>query len=225
MSTPAPPAGPLSGRLYDRLPLLYRDADPGTGFTLLRFLAAVLGPADAVETLADRFDYIGPAEGGDGTGTSDLVDPQTADEAWLPWLGQLVGVQPNLGLTGQALRDAVGGATAGWRGGTAQAIADAARSALTDTRYVRVYSHSTSTGSGGPWDILLVTRLSETPSSEAVLQAVRDKHAKPAGVRLWHRPYGASWATLQEAYPTWQAWDVAAGSWVTLEETGAPVTG
>jgi hypothetical protein len=161
--------------------------------------------------------YLGLATGA----TSALVTPELADDAWLPWLAQLVGVRLNVGLDRQARVDSIRYASAGWRGGTKAAVADAARSALTGTKFVAVYDHSTEAGigAGGPWDVLLITRLTETPDVSAVLAAVVAKKAKPAGVMLHHVAYNATWAQIVAAYPTWAAL-AAAGSWAVIEEAG-----
>lgn len=155
-----------------------------------------------------------------GDDTSDLVDPWAADPAWLPWLARLVGVNLVASLTVPEQRDAVAYATSGFRAGTKEAIAAAARSALTGTKHVEVYDHSISApGNGGPWDILLVTRGTETPNVNTVLRAVTTKNAKPAGVVLHHRAYDTAWDTVEANYPTWQAVE-AAGSWNAIQEAG-----
>lgn len=209
----APAPGPVLDRLYDRLPEHYRTADEPLGYPLYRFLAGVCRELGQVEALIDRLDTeIG--------GTSDLTDPMTADLAWLPWLAQLVGVQLRADLTPAEMRDAVRYASSGWRAGTKTAVADAAKTELTGTRFARVYDHSITTpGDGGVWDVLIVTRTSETPDVTRVLQAVTRRGAKPAGVVLHHRAYEASWDTVQATYPTWSAWE-AAGSWNKIQEAG-----
>jgi hypothetical protein len=153
--------------------------------------------------------------------TSELVTPETAEDTWLPWLAQLVGVTLNPALTRAAKVDAIRFASAGWQGGTKAAVAAAARSVLTGTKYVQVFDHSTSAGvgTGGEWDVLLITRGSETPDPTAVLTAVVTQKAKPAGVTLWHLSYAATWAQIESVYPTWAAW-AAAGSWQRVEEAG-----
>jgi hypothetical protein len=202
-------------RLWDRLPGIYRDNDNGD---LLAYVSLLGDQADQLETLLRRFEFVPLDQGGAPSDTSDLVDPATADLAWLTWLGQLVGVTLEPQVQGQAARDAVQSASAGFRGGTKNAIADAARSALTGTRYVRVHDHSITTpGDGGEWDILLITRTTETPDVAAVLQAVVTKNGKPAGVVLRHRAYSASWTSVATAYPTWAS--RAGKTWTQIEET------
>jgi hypothetical protein len=179
---------------------------------------------DCVQVVADNTDVPYRRYAGVLTGeTSELVTPETADDEWLPWLAQLVGVDLNPALTREAKVDAIRFASAGWQGGTKAAVAAAAKSVLTGTRYVQVFDHSTEAGvgTGGEWDVLLVTRQTETPDVGAVLDAVVAQKAKPAGVVLHHLAYNATWADVEAAYPTWADW-VAAGSWARLEEAGLP---
>lgn len=155
--------------------------------------------------------------------TSDLVNPDTADDEWLDWLGQLVGVRLAPTLDHAARVDAVKYASAGWQAGTKTAVANAAKTALTGSKYAAVYDHSTDQvnglGTAGIWDVLVVTRVSETASTAAVLAAIVAKGAKPAGVTLHIRAYQATWAQIESEYPTWAAIS-AAGSWANIEEAG-----
>lgn len=214
--------------LYDRLPGFYRDADskaPGVGdWPLLRYLSLIGDQLGEIEDLFARIEYVAPDDGGDPTdtleNTSDLADPTTADIAWLPWMGQHVGVQVSSALTDQEKRDAVKFASSGWRAATRSAVEDAAKTVLTGTKYVRVYDHATTRADAGTatqWDILIVTRPSETPDVQAVLDTVVAKGAKPAGVVLHHEAYDASWATLEASRPTWADWNDVA--WRDIEET------
>lgn len=216
----APPAGAATDRLYGRLPDHYRDADAGLDYPLYRWLAGLGAVLSQVEDLIDRIDYVAPGDGGAAGDTSDLVDPTVADVDWLPWLAQLVGVQLSPALSEAEKRDAILYASAGWRAGTKSAVAAAAKTELTGTRYAKVYDHSVSVpGDGGMWDVLIVTRTSETPDPSRVLAAVVRRGAKPAGVVLHHRAYEASWDTVVSTYPTWAALE-AAGSWIKIQEAG-----
>lgn len=191
----APEVTAFTTRVYEQMPEAHRVPDVGLDYPLLRYLSLVLDAVDVVDTLAERFSPV------DATGrrrTPELVDPLLADEPWLRWLGQLVGATRLDGLTGISLREAVRFAASGYRVGTKAAIADAARSALTGTRYARVFDHSIVTpGDGGRWDVLVVTRTSETPDVDAVLAAIHEKGAKPAGVVLHHRLHEATYAQVQ----------------------------
>lgn len=186
-----------TAQLYERLPGYVQAADEvQADRPLLSYLSVGGGALDVAAETIRRLTR--RAEQPPAVEPSALTDPEQADLAWLPWLAQGVGVRLPKVTDEQALRDAVAFASSGWRRGIRAAIADSARSALTGSRYVRVYPHSiTEPGNGGPWDILLVTRSSETPDVAAVLQAVVDKRAKPAGVVLHHRAYSATYAQVQ----------------------------
>lgn len=206
-------------RFWTLIPAMYRDADAGD-WLFKRYLSAMLDRLGEVGDLYRRIDYISLNDGGAAGDTSDLTNPQTADLSWLPWLAQLVGVDLDPALSEQAQRDAIAYASSGWMAATKSAVAAAAKSALTGSRYAVVYDHSIATvGDGGEWDVLIVTRTSETPDIDAVLTAIVDKRAKPAGVTLHHLAYAATWAQVEAAYPTWADW-AAAGSWRAIEETG-----
>lgn len=215
----APPVvHPTTQRIYDRLPEHYRTADADQvdpDYPLLRFLALIGDQLGELEDLVDRVDYLPPDEGGLPGDTSDLVDATTADAAWLPWLAQLVGAVLPPGLSEAAQRDAVQFAPGGWRAATKGAIADAARTALTGTKYVVIRDHYT----GDPWKVEVRTRTTETPSVPAVLAAIVDKGAKPAGVELVATAYQATWAAVLAGRPTWA--DFAGATWAEVLETGA----
>lgn len=215
-----PSPGAVLDRLYDALPEHYRTADAAGDYPLYRWLAGVCAEQGALEALRERIDFISPNDGGEPGDTSDLADPTTADAAWLPWLAQLVGVGLRADWTDAEKRDAIQYASSGWRAGTKSAVADAARTELTGTKYARVYDHSVAVpGDGGVWDVLIVTRTTETPDVGRVLVAVERRGAKPAGVVLHHRAYEAGWATVESTYPTWDSIE-AAGSWNRIQEAG-----
>lgn len=207
-------------RLYERLPDFLRQADSRNDWLLKRWFSAIADQQGSVDILIARLDYLTLADGGEPGDTSDLVDATTADAAWLDWLGQLFGVRSQIGLTEQERRDAVRYASSGFRAGTKKGVATAASSALTGTRFAQVYDHSVyQAGDGGQWDVLVVTRSSETPDVNAVLRSIVAKRAKPAGVLLWHRAYATPWATLETIYPVWSTWD-ATRDWNEIEERG-----
>lgn len=195
-----PTVSATTERLYASLPEMYRDSDEPLDFPLLRYLSLLGDQAGEVDTLYERIDYVTRDDGGTVGDTSDLADPATADVGWLRWLGALVGAQITPDLTDAEARDAVRFAPAGYQAGTTAAVAAAARTALIGQKYVKVHDHSvTEPGNGGQWDVLLVTRVSDTPDVNAVLAAVVKKKAKPAGVVLRHRAYSATFAQVQAA--------------------------
>lgn len=208
--------GATMDRFYDTLPDHHRESDEAGGFPLYRFAAGTVQQLAEVEALIDGIDYDDAVPGD----TSVLADPTVAPLGTLPWLAQLVGVPLRADLTDTEKRDAVQFASSGWRAGTKQAIADAARSELTGTKFARVYDHSiTQPGDGGEWDVLIITRSTETPDVTRVLQAVTRRAAKPAGVVLRHRAYESTWDTVTATYPTWVTVE-GAGSWNRIQEAG-----
>lgn len=89
---------PFTVRWYAGLPEAFRGLDAAGGGRLLGFLDALGQEVGAVTDLVARFDRRYPGDRGydpavDAASTSDLVDPWTADSAWLAWLGQLYGVR------------------------------------------------------------------------------------------------------------------------------------
>jgi hypothetical protein len=208
---------------YRRLSQMYRDADAAQGWPLKSWLSGILAQQQVAETLLDRFLYTTPDVGGLAGDTSDLVDPATADAAWLPWLGQLVGARLDTSLPVADQRTAIAGAITGLRAGSKAAIANAAKKNLTGTKTVSVVDHSTDTGSlgsGGQWDVLIVTVASETPMGTAqVIADVIAAGQKPAGVQLWCKTFEASWSVIEAARPAWATgWD--GFTWRQIEETG-----
>lgn len=198
------PAGPIadlapwSWRAWGRLPAYVRAADAreltGGGYPLARFLSLLGDQAGEVEALFDRFAYLSPAEGGPGGATSDLVDPRTADAAWLEWLAWLAGVELTPGLTVEAQRDVI--AAGGARLGSKQAIIDVVARHLSGDRVVVVLAQDYAAGiAARPWSILVRTRTSET----SILTA----------------------ASLELTYATW-AELTAAGSWAALAPDDIP---
>lgn len=236
-----PVTSALPHRLYHRLPEVYRTMD-GRDLTWVfkRYLYAALHQAGLIDAMLDRIDAdrpVGPAlpepwalsvdelavwRAAREARISALGDPVQAEPGWLPWLAQLVGANLDPNATVAEQRDTIRYATSGFRAGTRGAIADAARSALSGTRYVVVLPHKKVSGGtivdGTAWEITIVTRTSETPSPGAVLGAVLRKGVKPAGAVLYHQVYEASWATATAAYPTWATWNNQ--TWATIEEAG-----
>lgn len=236
----------LVDRLYHRLPEIHRrmDASDGT-WTLKRYLGAMLAYGGAIDDTITRIagtNAIGPATPepwalrGEELAQwranrirrpSALADPAQADVAWLPWLAQLVGSTLDPSASEQEKRDTIAYATSGWRGGTRSAIADAAKTALTGSKYARIVPHmvpvSGSLNTGTIWDITIVTRTAETPDPNAVLDAVLRKGVKPAGVVLHHAAYGASWDQIEAVFPQWfPHWEGL--TWDQLEQAGLVYT-
>jgi hypothetical protein len=213
--------------LWASLPLIHRRQDelqpvPAGGFPMKRWLSAFADQVGDVETVIERIDYAPPDDRDDPSqAVSELADASLADAAWLPWLAQILGVQRINNLSEAAQRAAIGSAVSGFRAGTKQAVGVAAQGALTGTKSVAVYDHATLKpgDGGGEWDVLIVTRSSETPGGAAsVTQAVIDAEAKPAGVVLHHSAVDVTWASLQTIRPTWADWN--GKTWAEIQETG-----
>jgi hypothetical protein len=232
----------LVNRLFHRLPEVYRTMDGGNDqWAFKRYLGAAADQAGQIDAVTDRIrgrNPVGPAspepwalDGDRLTAWRDarqsrpsaLGDPLQADAAWLVWLAQLVGAPLDPAASEMERRDTILYATSGWRAGTRQAIADAARTALTGTKFARVLPHTTTDGGGGVstgsvWDIAIVTRAEETPDPDSVLGAILRKGAKPAGAVLHVATYGSSWDLIEALYPTWD--DIEGVSWDQLEQAG-----
>jgi hypothetical protein len=221
-------------RIYGRLPEFYRAADATAGsypndFPLLRYISLIGDQGADIEVLLNRFSYVPPFAGGTPGSTCDLVNPVTADSAWLPWMAQLYGVALTAGMTVPEQRAAIGNATAGFLAGSRQSIINIAMSQLTGGQHVQLVDHA----NNDPWQVQIITRASETPQPSTVVSAVIAANAKPAGVALTQIYYEATWATVEAALPTWAAWENAGtsdplllpGTWGAVEETQPGLTG
>ena len=152
--------------------------------------------------------------------TSDLVNPYAADAEWLPWIGRMFGVRLNQALSIEDQRDSITIAYTGMNAGTRKALAAAVQPFLTASKFVTIYDHSTSAGIGlgGQWDILIITRESETPAGIDLPALVTASGAKPAGVILHQKTFRASWNAALAQYPHWQDWEAV--HWRQIEEAG-----
>lgn len=153
--------------IYANLPEHFRRMDPGQDYHFKKLIAAFTPVVDQIEKMAESFDYTPPQDGGDPNdpnNTSALVDPSKADPRYFPWLAQIYGVRLNSELGYEEQRQQLVNAAIGYRAGTPEAIEAAAKTFLLGDKYARVYGHSTAegVGEGGPWDLLLVTKSSET---------------------------------------------------------------
>jgi hypothetical protein len=205
-------------RTYERLPGVYRFEDTKTDWTMKRYLSGICLPLNELDVLIDRFRYTPEDDGYFDTIdlSSALVDPDFADTAWLPWLAQLVGVNFDYLQDEATQRERIKHAFEGARPGSEAAIIQAAQTVLTGTKTVYVYPHSDlgGIGAGTQWEVLIRTIAAETTGD--VVEAVTNLGAKPAGVKLYHETYGASWDTIEAAAPTWADWEAL--TWEELEQ-------
>lgn len=239
---PAPVVNHFAARVFARLPQAYQVFDANSGYPFLLYIDAVTRKLGDIDVVIDRITGqrpVGPASPvpwslhpsvvADYNANrvlrwSELADPLAADPGWLPWLVQLVGGHLDPAASVAEQRDTIRYATSGWQAGTAASIEYAARSALTGSQYARCIPHMIEGGAaGGPWDVAIMTRSSETPDPTLVLGAILRKGVKPAGVILHHVPFGASWDKLESVRPTWDLWEsdtFGAVSWDRLADTG-----
>ena len=169
----APTLSPATMRWYRRLPAYMRDADAAQqnpALPLLAYMACLGEQQGAVEALYDRLDWVPPNEGGPAPDSglvhsrSDLVSPFSADDAWLPWLANILGVprydrslaqwrvamipRPDPGGAQRYVKDPVTGAItkqplmlspfgAGSKGGIKQAIQDIYAQAVTPATLIQ----------------------------------------------------------------------------------------
>jgi hypothetical protein len=240
---PAQPAvNPFAQRVFGRIPESYRVYDANSGYPFLLYIDAVTTELGDILTTVDGIRGkrpVGPADPEPWSlhpsevdayrdnrtlALSTLGDPLAADPAWLPWLVQAVGGRLDPAASVAEQRDTIRYATSGWQAGSVASIEYAARGALTGSQFAKVVPHLLSDGTaGGPWDVCILTRTSETPDAAEVLATVLRKGVKPAGVVLHHHPVEASWDMLESARPVWDLWEVDAQgvvTWDRLAETG-----
>jgi hypothetical protein len=239
-------------RMYRRLPEVYRHLDRQNAYQFKKYISAIADQLSDIDTLVARLEYVSPDKMAmrrlTGTKyntyvrpagiedpafgwspieeTSDLFDGRTADEAWLPYIGQIIGAN----LTGMSTvaerRDAVINNYLGFRAGSVEALANATLSALTGTKYVRIYPHrdglaGSTTHEGTMWDILIITKASETPGgASSIIDAITSKGAKPAGVVLHCITYSLIWSSLQTTFDTWTKIENTL-TWENLESQNA----
>lgn len=190
------------------------EGDP-VGYPLKRYISSVGDVLGEVRDLHARFDY----EAVDGD-LSDLVVAAEADDAWLDYIAQILGVGSLRGMTTQQKRTVLVDPSIGYRAGTPESIVSAASTAVGGSGYVGLYKFTTNVsaiGAATMWDILLVTRSGEAVGD--VVQAVIDLGVKPAGVRLYWREWEVTWLDIHTQYPTWAAIN-ALPNWQALEDTG-----
>jgi hypothetical protein len=234
-------------RVYERLPEVYRTLDVQNEWQFKKYISSIVDQLGDIDVLVARLDYVPPEDRKDWyasgneyntyerpTGiedpdlgfdpiyeTSDLLDGRTADDAWLPYLGQLIGADLEDVPTADEKRDAIINNYLGFKAGSREALEAAVLSLLTGTKYSRVYPQRTGEGgsifaTGDQWDVLIVTKPEESPDSATILAKVISEGAKPAGVLLHHLSYTLTWEILEAGLPTWTVID-AQPNWTTIE--------
>lgn len=229
-------------QLWQRLPEFYRTYDEDNDWAFKKFISSFADQLDEVDTLAARFFLVAAEDYRDMTEetsvmdayarpdgleddesplgylplykTSDLVDPRTANEEWLPYVAQLYGVAlPNDTVDYQ--RAAIYYGYTSLKGGSKQALREALQDQLTGEKWVDIYERRDGAGGSidspaGEWDILVVTRDEETPPGLDLVAEIERRNAKPAGVILHQIVYNAPWSLIDtldwddiEAFGTW----------------------
>lgn len=170
---PRPVTTPYQEELYAALGVANTYADEALGWPLLNYCGAVASMFDQIEAIARDLD--------DGTpGWAIIMNPDLAAQyapEFLPWLGQFVGVQVDttLSIADQVTQIKV---KDGFRRGTSDAFAEAAKLYLTGTKYVLLKERY----GGDAYKIFVRTLISETPNEAQVLAAMLAQ--KPAGIVL-----------------------------------------
>jgi hypothetical protein len=111
-------------------------------------------------------------------GWSVALDLNRIPTTGLPWLAQFVGAQTIQGLSDADQRTWIRAATNQKRG-TVQSMMTAAQLHLTGTKFVILRERS-----GSPWQLIVVTKTSETPTPSLTLADMMA--VKPAGIILTH---------------------------------------
>jgi hypothetical protein len=245
-----PTYSPTTERIYARLPEFYRTYDTNNDYQFKTFISSLGDELDTINVLVARLhfvpeesrqafissltrfdlserplstlDYVDLFGAADLYATSDLVDPRTADDSWLPYIANILGVSlPNAPLVDQ--RAAV--VHPSFYKGSPQSFEDSIKNLLTGTQFVQVYQHMDGAGASiyspaSEWDTLVVTRPDETPGGVDIIQEITDAGAKPAGVILHLISYAVIWDTIETLSMTWTSIE-SLGSWGALESTGS----
>jgi hypothetical protein len=167
-----PAASPFAEDLYEACGAWAYD-DENQDWALLHLCIAIARQFDlGDQIIRPPFDDRGPWE--------TLLDVDRTPAVFLPWLAQMVGVDPR-GLVGldEATQRTFIRETAGWRRGTPAAMIGAAQVYLTGAKTVRLIERDESA-----YRLTVITRTSETPDAAAVERALRSQ--KPAGIVLTH---------------------------------------
>ncbi len=203
---PAPTLHPAAAQVYRLLPDYVQAADPGTDWTLARYVGAA---ATGLERVNEFLTLIDPDTS--VTGTCELVNPAAVPRAYLAWLGWLVGVDTSV-IPDADVRDAVGNAAATQRRGSLGAIQDAVQRTLTGSKSCRVYANVSGTD---PYLITVITLTADTPDAGVSLAAAWTE--KPAGVDLELQTVtGSIWTEVVAEYPDWLAVVAAHPTWSDL---------
>jgi hypothetical protein len=135
----------------------------------------------------------------------------------LPWLAQIVGERLKQGIADADARAQIRNAPNQFRG-TLNSIINAVKAELTGGR--RLWFRERFNGSAVDEDwIAVATYASETPSEQAVLNALR--RTVPADIDIsYQRLTGATWALVETPAKTWTALQTTYGpTWANIAES------
>jgi hypothetical protein len=186
----------LGWRMYAGLPDVYRlldaaDRSVAAGRPLWQFVKGATTPADDVRTLMTRI------------AAGDLTDPGRADDRWVGWAAQILGV-PAVG-SATDIRAALTAQHAAPAPGTAAALAATVRPMLTGTRTVDVRPGSAA------FTIVVRVRTDELGLVGDDPAVLRDRVAATGQV-----PAGFV-VSVTTTRPTWAQVDAATGSWADTD--------
>ena len=225
-------------QLYALLPGHHRQTDdeqPGPlDQPLKRYLSAIGDELDDLVALIDRIAYVGS----DGSPASDLADPDLADTAWMRWLAQTVGIDPDSG-PGPELQLAIqtrsfdAGSLRSLKATVAALLADPKRYLIVkhadgDPWTIRIFAHPDDAG-GRTWDTydLDFATWNELESTVPTwddledVAPIADRAAlaavKPAGVLFDVQLTTDSWDLLASSVATWDEYEAAYATWDDLE--------
>jgi hypothetical protein len=167
-AAPPPELESFADSIYDAvLPLAWLDESVGYALAIYcGALGAMFQPVDSVARDTD-----------DGPGWSAVVDLNRCPDAWLPWLGQLVGVTVPPGQDAATQRAWIA-RTDGFRRGTVDALRAASQLHLTDSRTV----FFTERLGGDAYVLGVRTLTTETPDPYQTLADIIAQ--KPGGIVL-----------------------------------------
>lgn len=189
---PAPALESFAAALYSGLAPMAWD-DPNQGYALALYLAGIGEMFQIVEDLSR--DQV--VDGKTLPGWSQAMDINRAPDEALPWLGQFVGVQVNVGMNPddqrQQIRD-----VSGWKRGTRAALFGAPAPYLTGSKTVIFRERFPDA-----YSFEVITYTAETPDPASVLAALIA--VKPAGLVMTYNVLdGQDWQLVKDTYATWQ---------------------
>lgn len=77
---------------YSRLPDVYRDEDAFQDHHLKKYIDSFCAQLQKVVDVYNRIDLTIESEGGQVGDSSDMLNPNAADKAWLEWIAQTLGI-------------------------------------------------------------------------------------------------------------------------------------